>query len=70
MVAHACNPSYQEAEIRRFKVQSYPQANSSGDFILKKSSQKKGLWNGLSGKECPPSLRARVQTLVPPGKKK
>jgi hypothetical protein len=33
----------QEAEIRRIMVQSQPQANSSGNPLLKKFHQKKGL---------------------------
>jgi hypothetical protein len=33
----------QEAEIRRIKFQSHPQANSSGDPILRNPLHKKGL---------------------------
>jgi hypothetical protein len=46
-VAHACNPSYSEGKIRRIEVRSQPQANSSGDPILKTSFTEKGLMEEL-----------------------
>jgi hypothetical protein len=61
-VTHACNPDYQEAEIKRTAVQSQPRTNSSRDPILKKPVIKKGWWSGST-------YRPRVQVPVPKKKK-
>jgi hypothetical protein len=39
-VAHACNPSYLGAEMRRIAAQSQTWANSLPDAIFKKPTQK------------------------------
>jgi hypothetical protein len=44
-------PATQEAEIRRMVVQSYSQANSSQDPILKNTIKEKRWW---SGSRCRP----------------
>jgi hypothetical protein len=61
-VAHACNPSYSEAEISKTAVQKPAQINSSWDPISKKPFTKKDWW---SGSRC----RHWVQAPVPPKKK-
>jgi hypothetical protein len=43
LVAHAYNPSYSEAEIRRIKVRSQPGQIILQDPILQKTLHKKGL---------------------------
>jgi hypothetical protein len=48
-VAHACNPSYSEAEIRRIKVQSLPRQIVHKTLSGKYPSQK-GLVEGLKVK--------------------